>query len=162
MTREEAIRRIQDFMHWFRKDMPMYESLDMAIRILENHDEFMKRAYEQGKQDALSQEPMREFTEEEAKVYSKALDKMYKPTGFNVFDEQKSGKWIKTPKAVMGEGYMWYCSECEYEVYQDSSKPYPSEKYCPNCGAKMESEDLGDYPDTIHNQFDNMTGSMNL
>ena len=33
------------------------------------------------------QEPMREFTEEEAKSYSKALDKMYKPTGFNVFDE---------------------------------------------------------------------------
>ena len=26
----------------------------------------------------------------------------------------------------------------------------------------QESEDLGDYPDTIHNQFDNMTGSMNL
>lgn len=24
------------------------------------------------------------------------------------------------------------------------------------------AEDLGDYPDTIHNQFDNMTGSMNL
>lgn len=28
------------------------------------------------------------------------------------------------------------------------------------CGS--ESEDLGDYPDTIPNQFDNMTGSMNL
>lgn len=28
--------------------------------------------------------------------------------------------------------------------------------------AELESEDLGDYPDTIHNQFDNMTGSMNL
>lgn len=27
---------------------------------------------------------------------------------------------------------------------------------------ETESEDLGDYPDTIHNQFDNMTGSMNL
>ncbi len=26
----------------------------------------------------------------------------------------------------------------------------------------QESEDLGDYPDAIHNQFDNMTGSMNL
>lgn len=36
---------------------------------------------------ALKQEPMREFTEEEAKAYSKALDKMYKPTGFNVFNE---------------------------------------------------------------------------
>ena len=26
----------------------------------------------------------------------------------------------------------------------------------------QESEDLGDYPDVIHNQFDNLTGSMNL
>lgn len=27
---------------------------------------------------------------------------------------------------------------------------------------RAKSEDLGDCPDTIHNQFDNMTGSMNL
>lgn len=27
---------------------------------------------------------------------------------------------------------------------------------------KAESEDLGDYPDIIRDQFDNMTGSMNL
>ena len=26
----------------------------------------------------------------------------------------------------------------------------------------MKSNDLGDYPNTIENQFDNMTGSMNL
>ena len=26
----------------------------------------------------------------------------------------------------------------------------------------IKGDDLGDYPDTIHNQFDNMTGSMNL
>ena len=26
----------------------------------------------------------------------------------------------------------------------------------------METNDLGDYPNTIENQFDNMTGSMNL
>ena len=39
------------------------------------------------------QEPMREFTEEEAKAYSKALDKMYKPTGFNVFDEYGNYKY---------------------------------------------------------------------
>ena len=37
--------------------------------------------------EMVEQEPMREFTEEEAKAYSKALDKMYKPTGFNVFNE---------------------------------------------------------------------------
>lgn len=38
--------------------------------------------------------------------------------------------------------YEWECNTCEVEA--------------------QESEDLGDYPDTIHNQFDNMTGSMNL
>lgn len=57
----------------------------------------------------------------------------------------KVGHWVKTLKEVMGEGYMWYCDKCERQVYQDSSRPYPSEKYCPNCGAKMiepqESED---------------------
>lgn len=37
----------------------------------------------------------------------------------------------------MGEGYMWYCDKCEHQVYQDSSRDYPSENYCPNCGARM-------------------------
>lgn len=52
-----------------------------------------------------------------------------------VTPKQRTGKWIKTPKAVMGEGYMWYCDKCEHQVYQDSSRDYPSEKYCPNCGS---------------------------
>lgn len=51
-----------------------------------------------------------------------------------VTPQPKVGKWIKTPKAVMGEGYMWYCDKCEYQVYQDNSRSYPSEKFCPNCG----------------------------
>lgn len=59
--------------------------------------------------------------------------------------EPKTGHWVKTPKAVMGEGYMWYCDKCGYRVYQDSSRDYPSEKYCPDCGHRMvepqESED---------------------
>ena len=54
--------------------------------------------------------------------------------------EPITGCWVKTPKAVMGEGYMWYCNKCRHEVYQDSSRPYPSENYCPNCGAKMDKE----------------------
>lgn len=52
-------------------------------------------------------------------------------------EKSNTGHWIKTPKAVMGEGYLWYCDKCEHQVYQDSSKNYPSEKYCSNCGAKM-------------------------
>ena len=58
--------------------------------------------------------------------------------------EPRTGHWIKTPKAVMGEGYMWYCDKCEHQVYQDSSRDYPSEKYCPNCGARMGSEEAHD------------------
>ena len=30
------------------------------------------------------------------------------------------------------------------------------------CKVETQKSDLGDYPDAIHNQFDNMTGSMNL
>lgn len=51
--------------------------------------------------------------------------------------ELKTGYWVKTPKAVMGEGYMWYCDKCGHQVYQDSSRPYPSQKYCPDCGCRM-------------------------
>lgn len=51
------------------------------------------------------------------------------------------GEWKKTPKAVMGEGYMWFCDKCYREVYQDSSRPYPSENFCPRCGADMRGEE---------------------
>ena len=61
-----------------------------------------------------------------------------------VTPKPRTGKWVKTPKAVMGEGYLWYCDKCEHQVYQDSSRSYPSEKYCPNCGdKKMEGESNG-------------------
>ena len=63
----------------------------------------------------------------------------------SVKQEPKTGYWVKTPKAVMGEGYMWYCDKCGHQVYQDSSKPYPSENYCSNCGAKMvEPQEISD------------------
>lgn len=52
--------------------------------------------------------------------------------------ERPHGEWyqIKDHK-VMGEGYMWHCSICDYKVYQDSSADYPHENFCPNCGADM-------------------------
>jgi len=49
--------------------------------------------------------------------------------------EPRKGHWRKTLKAVMGEGYMWYCDKCNHEVYQDSSRSYPSENFCSNCGS---------------------------
>lgn len=52
--------------------------------------------------------------------------------------------------ATVNEGRvdMWICKQYELSEY----------------AKKIEAElkDLGDYPDTIQNQFDNMTGSMNI
>jgi hypothetical protein len=42
---------------------------------------------ERTKEQEPKQQPIREFTPEEAKAYSASLDKMYKPTGFNVFND---------------------------------------------------------------------------
>jgi hypothetical protein len=75
MTREEA-----------RSVLKVLASFQGVMEYLEQHSVSVQDACNMAIQ-ALSQEPMREFTEEEAKAYSKALDKMYKPTGFNVFNE---------------------------------------------------------------------------
>lgn len=45
--------------------------------------------------------------------------------------EPKTGHWVK--KSQYGNDY---CSECDYELLM-CGKP----KFCPNCGAKMESEE---------------------
>jgi DNA-directed RNA polymerase subunit RPC12/RpoP len=113
MTREEAIEVLQQDIPC-EHDTDLIEALEMAIQALSQEPSREFEDYEneiedlhnrldiaeydkerlreevtnlEAKIQALSQEPMREFTEEEAKAYSKALDKMYKPTGFNVFNE---------------------------------------------------------------------------
>lgn len=82
--------------------------------------------------------------EKMVEVYDLQQNRMLVPYGY---DDAKFGN---TPV---------YVCDCGYKSNKNS-------RFCPDCGAKMvepqESEDLGDYPDTIRNQFDNMTGSMNL
>jgi hypothetical protein len=87
MTREEA-----------RNVLKVLASFQGVMEYLEQHSVSVQDACNMAIQ-ALSQEPMREFTEEEAKAYSKALDKMYKPTGFNVFNEP--------------------CDECKYKTFTE-------------------------------------------
>ena len=50
---------------------------------------------------------------------------------------------------------------CKYPTeYEDNEI---LEMVCNRCPLnKLEGDELGDYPDMIPNQFDNMTGSMNL
>ena len=88
MTREEAIAYGKECLSWnkFSKGMKMYQFIEMAIQALEQN-ESAEKWYKLFVEKLDEQEPMRDFTKEEAEAYSKVLDKMYKPTGFNVFDE---------------------------------------------------------------------------
>lgn len=44
--------------------------------------------------------------------------------------EVRHGEWLLKHRGV---GHYWECSECEY---MECTKP--RQKYCPNCGAKMD------------------------
>lgn len=47
--------------------------------------------------------------------------------------EQKTGRWEHAGGKFANR---WICSQCGYKFYFEKSEA----KYCPNCGAKMESE----------------------
>lgn len=52
---------------------------------------------------------------------------------------QKSGKWILLDECA-NSGY--YCSNCQKKLVKEGwSQTVKKIKYCPNCGAKMESEE---------------------
>lgn len=156
-------------------------TLNEAIKRFESNAEFEKRngnlqgCLEFGQltewlkdyKRLLEQEPMREFTEEEAKAYSKALDKMYKPTGFNVFDEpcedvvsrqdvlktiveqydahyEVIPSWLDfaqlqsvQPKTGHWIAYADGIWIKHYECSECGKRNSTHSDYCPNCGAKM-------------------------
>ena len=71
-------------------------------------------------------------------VMNKIIDNFF---GNNsTIDSRPKGKWIKeSDYKVMGDGYMWNCSECGNRVYVDSYGLFPN--YCENCGADMRGEE---------------------
>lgn len=57
-----------------------------------------------------------------------------------VIESRPKGKWIKeSDYKVMGDGYMWNCSECGNRVYVDSNGLFPN--YCEDCGTDMRGEE---------------------
>ena len=131
MTLDEAIKRYTSNAEYERTNGNLqgcleFKQLTEWLKELKDYKERMP-SYEAGYNDAKREIAL-------SGEYERAYER-------GKADAQpKIGRWVKTPKAVMGEGYMWYCNKCEHQVYQDSSRPYPSEKFCPNCGARMVSE----------------------
>lgn len=123
MTREKAL----NILHNASVYHPDYlDALNLAIEALEQEPQSFKWCT-----DCKEYDQEKHCCHRWSKVIRDTVEEMKQEP------EPKTGHWIKTPKAVMGEGYMWYCDKCEYQVYQDSSRDYPSEKYCPNCGCRM-------------------------
>ena len=150
MTREEALNKAIGVLTYnqvnFCKSKEAFANMNEIIEALEKIDQ--EPNYNSVKtelepcDDAVSKQAVLDGLASIAKVKAKS-DAQKSLMGRVMFfveklpsvtPQPKMGRWIKTPKAVMGEGYIWYCDKCEHKVYQDSSKPYPSEKYCPNCG----------------------------
>ena len=150
MTREEAIEILKNSA-WLGTDEHREETekaIRMAISALEqepcsNAENTLESALKTRCEDAISREAVRQAIDEiynsseNMEEYADTLDATIEILP-SVTPSRRKGRWRKTPKAVMGEGYMWFCDNCEYEVYQDSSRDYPSEKFCPQCGAYME------------------------
>lgn len=56
--------------------------------------------------------------------------------------ESKTGHWIVVSDGYGDNSYICECSECKDTVwiYKDADRTW---NYCPNCGAKMQSESEG-------------------
>ena len=143
----ERIKNADD--EFDREEMGRVYGLKLALHLIENLDVSVTQQPEKCG-DCISREEAKQFLYERLDrlnddelydIFSRIIDDMYNELP-SATPKPKIGRWIKTHKAVMGDGYMWYCNKCEHQVYQDSSRPYPSEKFCPNCGAKMEVDDV--------------------
>lgn len=145
MTREESLsiitEAIEDYVCNYVTDTAKAQKMLNAIQTLE----------QEPCEDAISRQAVIDaIYDMEILKYRIDLENVIKALP-SVKPQEKTGHWVKTPKAVMGEGYMWYCDKCEHQVYQDSSKSYPSEKYCPNCGTRMVEEQESEVQDADSN-----------
>ena len=132
MTREGAIKSIQDFMGWFKKDKHIYEALDMAIKALsaEPCEDAISRA------EAMTEIMMfaGNVKPDEENIYIKVSDAVQLLRELPpVTPKQKMGCWINYQKNIW---IYTQCSECG-TVHDTKTN------YCPNCGAKMEVSENG-------------------
>ena len=124
MTREEAIKELQeshDIMRSYdidESESRLMTALDMAIKTLEQ--EPCEDWYDL---------PADEMTFKQARQAVKDLRIMLAEY---LTQEPKTGHWTH-------DGSHWenrfICSECGYKLFEEQTN------YCPNCGARMESED---------------------
>ena len=149
MTREVAIKAIQDFIGWFKEDSLIRKALDMAIQALEQNESteewyklFVKKLDEQEPcNDAISREAAINI----ASLHCLTIDETVKAIEQLPSVTQKSGNPQSSEHFIDGVHAMGY-----REGYKDAQKQksgkwidYSDEGYveCPFCGHATNCED---------------------
>ena len=122
MTREEAIAYLNGLIREDYKEQT--EALNMAIKALE----------QEPCKDAIS----REYVIEELNKIN-GTEEIFKvheiiENAPSVQPKRIKGEWIESK-------YSEICSECKAPILCDNNEYVVYSNYCPNCGAKMESEE---------------------
>ena len=150
MTREEAI----EVLNMVEAHGLAEEAKQMAIQALSQEpcDDAISRILQRmwncrGKHTtSIDKVAMEQIIRDELSVTQKSDEQLYKNGFADGYEqghndaEQKSGKWIGIDEKPHED---YECSCCGYVVstFTANIEPHTEYKYCPNCGAKMGSED---------------------
>jgi NADH pyrophosphatase NudC (nudix superfamily) len=129
MTKEEALRRVEGYLtdYFVTEDFNELEDIMKALRQESSEDCVSRKAIDQNIYD---------YAESNGLSYTNM--KNYILDAPSATPTRKKGKWI-------GDKAYPICPKCncniieEYISYSDYAEMYKPMKYCPNCGAKMES-----------------------
>ena len=123
MTREEAIKHIENIIPYVGENVK--ESFNMAIKALE----------QEPCEDAVSRKAVVQWLENATDdSIEHAIDSNLEFIP-SVTPTRKKGKWIEEPNCWLR------CSCCGSHYPHTSIYTIRGSKYCPNCGAEMESEE---------------------
>lgn len=113
--------------------MSREEQLDWLCRLRSEVKIYMPREWIDHFEDALT-ESIEALSQEPDKYRKEA--KRWKNKWLK--SQKKTGHWIQLDY----QRGKFECSECHTQGYVDTCMYEPKWKYCPNCGAKMESEEV--------------------
>ena len=164
MTREEKAimyfkdmrkKFCEDYLLGIPKDSVAYKAT-MAEK--EFYDTAIKALEQEPCEDCISKQAVLELAKNECETaiipYKRFVKSLNALSSVTSKPKTKTDQWIGYFDEE-ARCYVYECPICR------NKQPFGT-KYCWECGARLiepQESDLGDYPD---NQFDNMTGSMNL